>query len=330
MALGAEPSFAATGIRTGVHPHPEANPTNPTVAGGFKAFARGVDHRPYYLAEWNNTNVSQKDALIDWFGEDILTQVANAGAHLFFNMEIEPDFDAGYVYADLWDGAPTQSGENPDQYVMNIAKHLKAWTKSTGHIVPVRLLHEFNAQFSGWGGPDYMKRYWKRWVTILKGGDVAGRLEAMGQPPLRTTDTVAANDKLRFVWCPLAVDPNVNPAWRDYWPGERWVNYVGADIYPSSYPDRRAAQFQMLGEVHTFAANHRKRFCIPEFNWGAHGGDDRPWPVKELLDWIIARANVEFIAQFEYWVEFNVTLHSDPHPMLRKLYTAYYAKSNFS
>jgi Glycosyl hydrolase family 26 len=218
---------------------------------------------------------------------------------------------------------------------MNVAQHLKSWTDRTGHVVPVRMLHEFNCpplSDGGYGGPDYMPRLWRRWVTILRGGDVDGNLRAMGQPALRSSQSVGRNDNLLFVWCILAASAGATAEtnWWDYWPGGQWVDICGADMYPSPDDDDRRGQFAMLNRLNDFARNHSKPLCIPEFNWAAHKVIGLPGPTREFLDWIVRHAKrVRFTAQFDTTKDFAVVRRGDPHPELGKLYSNYYNKSAF-
>ena len=328
--LAAESAEALSGIKTGVFPYPLADPDSPNLVGGFRAFANGVNHRPFYFAAWTDYTKPQAATLYDWYDQDILAVTRTLGVHLFLSLEVKPK-QPEYSYRDLWSGAPTAAGIDPDEYVMNVAQHLKSWTDRTGHVVPVRMLHEFNYPplSNGWGGPEYMPRFWRRWATILRGGEVDSKLRAMGQPALRTTKSVARNDNLLFVWN-ILVGAAVETNWSDYWPGGQWVDICGADIYPSPDDDDRRGQFAMLNRFNDFARNHSKPLCIPEFNWAARKVIGLPGPTREFLDWIVRHAKrVRFTAQFDTTKDFAVVRRGDPHPELRKLYSNYYNKSAF-
>ena len=163
----------------------------------------------------------------------------------------------------------------------------------------------------------------------LRGGDVDGKLRAMGQPALRTTKSVARNDNLLFVWN-ILVGAAVETNWSDYWPGAQWVDMCGADMYPSPDDDDRKVQFAMLKRFDDFARNHSKPLCFPEFNWAAYKEIDRPAPTRELLEWIVRHASrVRFTAQFETTRDFAVVQRRDLHPELRQLYSNNYNKSVF-
>jgi hypothetical protein len=332
--LAAESAEALSGIKTGVFPYPLADPDSPNLVGGFRAFANGVNHRPFYFAAWTDYTKPQAATLYDWYDQDILAVTRTLGVHLFLSLEVKPK-QPEYSYRDLCSGAPTAAGIDSDEYVMNVAQHLKYWTDRTGHVVPVRMLHEFNCpplSDGGYGGPDYMPRLWRRWVTILRGGDVDGNLRAMGQPALRSSQSVGRNDNLLFVWCILAASAGATAEtnWWDYWPGGQWVDICGADMYPSPDDDDRRGQFAMLNRFNDFARNHSKPLCIPEFNWAARKVIGLPGPTREFLDWIVRHAKrVRFTAQFDTTKDFAVVRRGDPHPELRKLYSNYYNKSAF-
>ena len=332
--LAAESAEALSGIKTGVFPYPLADPDSPNLVGGFRAFANGVNHRPFYFAAWTDYTKPQAATLYDWYDQDILAVTRTLGVHLFLSLEVKPK-QPEYSYRDLCSGAPTAAGIDSDEHVMNVAQHLKSWTDRTGHVVPVRMLHEFNCpplSDGGYGGPEYMPRLWRRWVTILRGGDVDGNLRAMGQPALRSSQSVGRNDNLLFVWCILAASAGATAEtnWWDYWPGGQWVDICGADMYPSPDDDDRRGQFAMLNRFDDFARKHSKPLCFPEFNWAAHKEIDRPGPTRELLEWIVRHASrVRFTAQFETFRDFAVVQRGDPHPELRKLYSNYYNKSVF-
>jgi hypothetical protein len=330
VGFSAEEAEALSRIKPGVFPYRLANPNLPTLVGGFRAFTNGVNHKPFYFAAWTDFYKQQAGALYDWYEQDILKAAKTLDVHLFLSLEVRSK-QPEYSFRDLWRGAPTAAGIDPDEYVMNVAQHLKSWTDRTGHVVPVRMLHEFNCPSlsNGWGGPEYMPRFWRRWATILRGGDVDSKLRAMGQPALRTTKSVARNDNLLFVWN-ILVGATAETNWSEYWPGAQWVDMCGADMFPSPDDANRKVQFAMLNRFDDFARNHSKPLCFPEFNWAAHKEIDRPGPTRELLDWIVRHASrVRFTAQFETTRDFAVVQRGDPHPELRKLYSNYYNKSVF-
>ena len=207
VGFSAQKAGALSQIKTGVFPYSLANPNLPTLVGGFREFTNGVNHKPFYFAAWTDFYKQQAGALYDWYEQDILAVTKTLGVHLFLSLEVKPK-QPQYSYRELWRGAPTAAGIDSDQYVMNVAQHLKSWTDRTGHVVPVRMLHEFNCpplSDGGYGGPYYMPRLWRRWATILRGGDVDGNLKAMGSPrfvALRAWDATTT-----CCWCGASWQP---------------------------------------------------------------------------------------------------------------------------
>ena len=128
----------------------------------------------------------------------------------------------------------------------------------------MRMLHEFNCPSlsNGWGGPEYMPRFWRRWATILRGGDVDSKLRAMGQPALRTTKSVARNDNLLFVWN-ILVGATAETNWSDYWPGAQWVDICGADMYPSPDDADERCSLPCSTASTTLPESTASRFAFP-------------------------------------------------------------------
>ena len=160
---------------------------------------------------------------------------------------------------------------------MNVAQHLKAWTDKTGHIVPVMLFHEFNAVNSGWGGPDVMPKLWKRYVTIMRGGNVNANLAAINQERLKTSKSVGVNNNLRFVFGILGGRRQAGTG-TTITPEYSWVDVCGANMYPSANEANRRGQFDVLADFNRWAANRNKPPAIPEFNWAANAATTAPVP----------------------------------------------------
>jgi hypothetical protein len=133
---------------------------------------------------------------------------------------------------------------------------------------------------------------WKRVYLIMHGGDVAAinqRLAGLGLPPVETaTDTLPA-PQIAFVWAPMtggapdisALRPQV------YWPGRRWVDWVGTSFY-SRFPN-----FTGLDRFYKdFALGKRKPFAIAEW---AIWGSDAPAFAERLFDWIGSHKKVQMV-----------------------------------
>ena len=80
------------------------------------------------------------------------------------------------------------------------------------------------------------KRAWRRAVLAVRGGDVAAinaRLARLGMPPLRTSTATLPAPPVAFMWVPLSFGnpelPRNHP--RHWWPGSRYVDWVGTTWY---------------------------------------------------------------------------------------------------
>jgi hypothetical protein len=88
--LSIEEAEALSSIKTGVFPYRFANPDVPNLVGGFRAFANGVNHKPYYLAAWTDYTRAHAGGLYDWSGPEILQAVKTLGVHLYLSLEVRP------------------------------------------------------------------------------------------------------------------------------------------------------------------------------------------------------------------------------------------------
>ena len=333
LAYGFSPreALALDTIKLGVQPFYNADPSKPGMQRGFNVFASQSGKKPYYYSAWTDPMNKHDDALRDNYNVNALKVAEDLGVHLQLNIEIEPMRTNGDYFPQFVDGTGlTEAGNNGDTYIMNIAQHLKAWTDKTGHTVPVLLFHELNARKSGWGGPDVVPKLWKRYVTIMRGGNVNANLAAINQEPLKTSKSVGLNNNLQFVFNILA-GASARTNWGDYYPGNSWVDHCGANVYPSADDSNRRGQFEMLSDFNVWAANRNKPLAIPEFNWAANASDDRPGPMRELLQWMINHAGrITYASQFESTSNFAVfKVGANPHPDLRNLYQGYYSRAAF-
>jgi hypothetical protein len=123
------------------------------------------------------------------------------------------------------------------------------------------------------------RRAWKRITLILRGGPRAAidaQLHRLRMPPLRPGRDLA-QPKVAMRWVPqVAGNPAVpgnQP--RAYWPGRRWVDWVGTDFY-GKFPN-----FSSLGAL--YRAYPGFPFVFGEYAlWGA----DDPGFINRLFGWI--------------------------------------------
>lgn len=172
----------------------------------------------------------------------------------------------------------------------------------SGNVTYVRLMAEmdqasnpycaFNANGSS-RGPSHsaaeFKRAWQRATLILRGGRVSSidrELHRLRMPALNTSLTALPAGKVAMLWVPqVAGAPAVagnRP--QDYWPGRRWVDWVGTDFY---------SRFQnWSGLDRLYDAYPRFPFVFGEYAlWGR---DDPAW-ISALFSWTRSHARTRMM-----------------------------------
>jgi hypothetical protein len=168
-----------------------------------------------------------------------------------------------------------------------------------GGPVYLRLMAEMNAYWnqysafdaSGRARPGHstraFRRAWRRIAVIVRGRrGAAARLRRLGLPALRTDPAALVPAPVALQWVPQvagAPDTRRN-APRAYWPGRRFVDWVGTDFY-SRFPNWR-------GLDRFFRAFPRKPFVFGEY---AVWGRDDPAFVRRLFAWSAARPRVRML-----------------------------------
>jgi hypothetical protein len=182
-----------------------------------------------------------------------------------------------------------------DAYLIYLNKAINGF----GSLVYVRPMAEMNsdkALYSNSRGvgftPQAYRLAFARIYLILHGGprvkiDVA--LERLGLPYLTAQEDLPPNPKgkLRVIWNPAAG----NGGWRIFYPGNKWVDLVGNDMYGLGGDFSRGAN----EELYTFARAHKKRYSFPE--WGI--AVDQPEFVRYVCDFIKSKVAIELAAYFD-------------------------------
>ena len=136
------------------------------------------------------------------------------------------------------------------------------------------------------------KKAWKRVHVIMHGGDVAtinARLDRMGMPAVNAGATEIPRPEIAFVWAPMTGGaPNISALRpRAYWPGRRWVDWVGTSFY-SRFPNWSGLN-RFYGD---FANGKRKPFAVGEW---AIWGSDAPGFADQLFDWISSHKRTQMV-----------------------------------
>jgi hypothetical protein len=176
-----------------------------------------------------------------------------------------------------------------DSWLIGLAQQLYL----SGNITYLRLMAEMNNCENPYAadncngssrGSDYsaaaFKQAWRRVTLIMRGGAITlidRELHELNMPRLRTSLTYLPTPKVAMVWVPMVAGkptvPGLEP--RVYWPGKRWVDWVGTDFY-SRYPN--------WSGLDSFYSDFRgEPFAFGEY--AIWDGDDPSW-ARTLLRWI--------------------------------------------
>jgi hypothetical protein len=148
--------------------------------------------------------------------------------------------------------------------------------------------------------PRWYKLAFRRIYVIVHGGGKAAkideRLAEAGLPPLTVDVRGLPAAPVAIVWSPLPAGsptvPQNRP--RNYYPGSRWVDWVGTDFY-ASYPEWGA----LSGLYNRYAG--AKPFALTE--WGVENGDD-PSFVSRLFAWVKQHPRCKMLV---YYQDFGAT-----------------------
>jgi hypothetical protein len=146
----------------------------------------------------------------------------------------------------------------------------------------------------------WYKQAFRRISLIVKGGLTLEQLNAtlaeIGLAPLNRTKgpppTSLPAAPVAILWSPL---PGGSPKVKgnlpgNYWPGSRWVDWVGTDFY---------SQFPVWKDLNHFYAGklwQGKPFAIAE--WGVYG-EDEPRFAKQLVTWTAKRPRVRMFVYYQ-------------------------------
>lgn len=200
-----------------------------------------------------------------------------------------------------------------------------------GETVYIRLLPEMNGHWNpycayssdgSYRGGDHsthwFRQAWRRFALIVRGGRrsrINHQLDRLGLPAIMRAGSAADYEALdipknlprarvALVWVPQTHgSPNIaanGP--RAYWPGPRYVDWVGADIY-AKYPN-----FEGLERF--YRDFRRKPFAIAEWSpWDY----DSPGFVKQLFGWARRHERTRLLVYFQAFGDTNPH-HIDRYP----------------
>jgi hypothetical protein len=264
------------------------------VGGGdisdFTGFSQWLGATPAYVLDY--TDGSSWSTIDDptW----IVGQWAGSGAQPVLSVPMLPP--SGATLAQGATGAY-------DSYFRTLAENLVADGDSNAIL---RLGWEMNGNWYPWsiqnGNAANYAAYWQQIVTTMR----------------------AVSPSFRFDWCPNSGSVSVNGVLLNpaaAYPGDRYVNYIGSDIYDktSVTTAQNAAkrwhsyltQPYGLEWQKNFAAAHDKQVTFPEWGLveGSNGGGDSPAFVQDMYNWM-AHSN---LAYESYWDYSSSSLSDFPH-----------------
>jgi len=184
-------------------------------------------------------------------------------------------------------------------------QHLLAYIRPLGE--PNRCLNAYagvdcaGAVRGGAYAHKWYRRAFRRMYVILHGGTwrrkINRRLRRMGMPRIRRRNGPEPRwlprAPVAVIWSPLpAGSPEVSANLPGrYYPGDRWVDWVGTDFY-SRYP--------YWGDLRRFYAKYSARrdkpFALTE--WGLWG-EDRPGFVRRLLKFMRNRRHAKMLVYYQ-------------------------------
>jgi hypothetical protein len=196
-----------------------------------------------------------------------------------------------------------------DDYLLQLndffATHaLPAYIRPLGE--PNRCLNAWTAvncdgtQRGGEHTTGWYKQAFRRIVAIVRGGQtlegINATLAEIGLPPLNRTkgpnpESLPAAP-VSIIWSPL---PGGSPRVKgnfpgNYWPGSRWVDWVGTDFY-SQYP-----VWKDLDRFYTGKQWKSKPVAVTEW---AVSAIDEPRFVKQLISWTVKRPRVRMLVYYQ-------------------------------
>jgi hypothetical protein len=191
-----------------------------------------------------------------------------------------------------------------DEYLVRLnrlffEKEMRAYVRPLGE--PNRCLNVYASYDCGGGGrdpahaPRWYKLAFRRIYVIVHGGgkakEINRRLAEAGLPPLTVELGGLPKAPVAIVWSPLPSGsptvPQNRP--RHFYPGSKWVDWVGTDFY-ASYPEWKS----LTGLYNRFAG--AKPFALTE--WGVENGDD-PDFVNKLFAWVARHPRCKMLVYYQ-------------------------------
>lgn len=214
-----------------------------------------------------------------------------------------------------------------DEYLLKLGALLAAWNQPTyirllpemnGHWNPYAAFNEDGSRRDDAHRTKQFRRAWQRSALIIRGGSRAlinRRLKRRGMPPIRASGNVRAQlprPEVGLLWVPQSAGSpnlaaNAPPA---YWPGAKYVDWVGADIY-GKFPN-----FTGLDDL--YGDFGHKPFVIGE--WSPWDYDNAPF-TNDLFDWVEGHKRAKMMVYYQDFGDpnaFQIQAYPDSEEVMRK------------
>lgn len=259
-----------------------------------------------------------------WFGYDFDIAEARNAIPLI-------SWQTGKVAPKTIARAGNAGGKPTDQVILLNAQLSKRYGKP----VFLRVNQEMNAHWMPWSSynangsrrastPKDFRNMWRRMDIIFRGGKVSQinqRLAAAGLPRLdrdvrlpgwmglpstsNPNSYFAPANNVAFVFNPVDAPgvPNVRGnRWRDYYPGDRYVDWVGQTTYNTTWNATINQRFRWMNSFYrAYSVKRGKPYMLGE--WGLEpkknaGFGDNPAYIRRMLSWTRNHRKVKALVYF--------------------------------
>jgi hypothetical protein len=189
-----------------------------------------------------------------------------------------------------------------DDYLMSLTRAFAAHARPV-YLRPFGEMNNAENPYSAFGrdgrsrgvshSRSWFRQAWRRVYLIVNGGRVAtinARLRGLGLPGLRRRSIHwLPQPHVAVQWTPMTAGaPNIAAnAAAQYWPGARYVDWVGTDFY-SRFPN-----FSGLDRFYADPRYAGKPFVFGE--WAMWGQDDASF-MRRFFDWVATHPRVQMLA----------------------------------
>jgi hypothetical protein len=172
--------------------------------------------------------------------------------------------------------------------------YLRPFGEMNGHWNPYCAYTSGGTAKGGSHSAVWFRKAFARVYLLVHGGpalEIDAQLRRLGLPPVRTDLAPNPYPTLRVIWNPQAEgSPNVagnRP--QAYYPGDRYVDVVGNDIYDIGFRPQWRANEKL------YRAHPSKPYAFPE--WGLWGIDD-PAFIRTMAKFVKTHRRVELLSWF--------------------------------